>query len=157
MSATTALRVLPAMVVSFPVGFPGLPGARRFQLGPLGGGDRPNPFGRLTALEPVLFSDGRIVDGIGVNVSTTGILWPDLSVDIDDNAEAILELEDVDDAVVLAVVTLRHPVEASTANLFAPIIVNVRRGLGVQFVPNAPEATVGRYIHTPLPLPPSLS
>jgi len=88
-------------------------------------------------LEPVCFSDGRVVHGIGVNVSTTGILWPDLSVDIDDNAEAILELEDVGDAVVLAVVTLRHPVEASTANLFAPIIINVRRGLGVQFVPNA--------------------
>ncbi len=153
MSATTALRVLPAMVVTFPVGFPGFPGAHRFALGPLGGGDRPNPFGRLVALEPVRFNDGRVVQGIGVSVSTTGILWPELSVDIDDNAEAILELDDADDAVVLAVVTLREPIEQSTANLFAPIIVNVRRALGLQFVPNAPEATVGRYIHTPLPLP----
>jgi flagellar assembly factor FliW len=51
------------------------------------------------------------------------------------------------------VVTLREPIERSTANLFAPIIVNVRRALGLQFVPNAPEATVGRFIHTPLPLP----
>jgi flagellar assembly factor FliW len=141
------------MVVTFPVGFPGLPGARRFQLGPLGSGDRPNPFGRLVALDPVRLTGGRAVPGIGLNVSTTGILWPNFSVDIDDNAEAILELDDVEDAVVLAVVTLRTPIEQSTANLFAPIVVNVRRGLGLQFVPNAPEATVGRYIHTPLPLP----
>jgi flagellar assembly factor FliW len=143
------------MVVSFPIGFPGLPGAHSFKLGPLGDGDRPNPFGRLVALEPVRFSDGRVVRGIGVSVTTTGLLWPELSVDIDDNAEAVLELDNIDDAVVLAVVTLREPIERSTANLFAPIIVNVRRSLGIQFVPNAPEATVGRYIHTPLPLPPS--
>jgi flagellar assembly factor FliW len=141
------------MVVTFPVGFPGLPGAHRFQLAPLGSQDRPNPFGRLVALEPVRLGDGRSVDGIGVTVSATGILWPELSVDLDDRAEAILELDDVADAVVLAVVTLREPIERSTANLFAPIVVNMSRGLGLQFVPNAAEATVGRYIHTQLPLP----
>jgi flagellar assembly factor FliW len=151
MTATTTFRTLPALLVTFPTGFPGLPGARRFQLGPLGHGE-PNAFGRLVSVDPVTLRDGQEVTGVGVTVSATGLLWPDLSVDIDDNAEAILELDHAEDAVMLAVVTLRRPIETSTANLFAPIVVNVRRGLGLQFVPNATEGTVGRYIHTPLPL-----
>lgn len=151
MPTTTGRRVLPTMVVTFPTGLPGLPGARRFHLAPLG--DSCNPFGRLAALEPVQLADGRWADGIGVTVGTTGLLWPGLSVEIDDRAEALLELERVEDAALLAVVTLREPVERSTANLFAPIVLNVPRGLGLQFVPQASETTVGRLIHSPLPLP----
>jgi flagellar assembly factor FliW len=151
---TIMFRTLPSMVLTFPTGLPGLPGAHRFQLAPLGADDTPNPFGRLVALEPVQLADRRLVEGIGVNVVAVGVLWPDLSVDIDDTTEAVLALDHPDDVAMLAVVTLHEPVQESTANLFAPILINTRRAVAVQFVPNAAEAAVGRLIHTPLPFLP---
>jgi flagellar assembly factor FliW len=47
-----------------------------------------------------------------------------------------LELEDVDDADLLAIVTVRPDPAASTVNLLAPLVINRRRRLGKQVILN---------------------
>lgn len=152
MPATIDRRAVPAVNVTFPAGFPGLPGAHRFALTPLTG-DTPSPFGRLVTPDPVALEDGRSVCGLGLTVASLRGLWPAVEVAADEAALSTVDLDDAAEALWLAVVTVREPVTNSTANLFAPLLVNVASGLAVQFVPKTPEATVGRYIHTPLPFP----
>ncbi|MGO9582132.1 MAG: flagellar assembly protein FliW [Acidimicrobiales bacterium] len=135
MPVATELRVLPALELTFPVGLPGLKGVRRFRLEPLGDGTTLNPFGRLIALEPVALTDGSFAEAIRLIVAAPGLLWPDYTVEIDDATEALLEIDEARDATALVVVTLGDSIEASTANLFAPIIVNVRKRLATQMVP----------------------
>ncbi len=135
MPVATELRVLPALELTFPVGLPGLKGVRHFRLEPLGDGTSPNPFGRLVAQEPVLLADGSFAEAIRLIVAAPGLLWPDYTVEIDDATEALLELEEARDAAALVVVTLGDSIETSTANLFAPLVFNIRRRLATQMVP----------------------
>lgn len=151
MTATLDRPAVPTATLSFPAGFPGLPGARTFELTPLRV-EGPCPFGRLVTPDAVALEDGRSVQGLGLTVAAIRALWPDVEVAADDAALATVGLEAASEALWLAVVTVRDPVADSTANLFAPLLVNVGRGLAVQFVPKAPEATVGREMHTPLRL-----
>lgn len=151
MTATLDRHAVPVATITFPTGFPGLPGARTFELAPLTT-EQPCPFGRLVTPDTVALDDGRAVQGLGLTVAAVRALWPAVEVNADDASLAAIGLDETADALWLAVVTVRDPVTESTANLFAPVLVNLAGGLAVQFVPKAPEATVGREMHTPLPL-----
>ncbi len=153
MPVATELRVLPSLELTFPVGLPGLKGVRRFCLEPLGDGVSLNPFGRLVALEPVLLADGSFAEAIRLIVAAPGLLWPDYTVEIDDATEALLELEEARDAAALVVVTLGDSIETSTANLFAPLVFNVRKHLATQMVPKVRLNDPGSWpINALLPL-----
>ncbi len=147
------MRVLPALELTFPAGLPGFKGARHFTLEPLGDGTTLNPFGRLVALEPVTLADGSLAETVRLVVAAPGLLWPDYTVKIDDATEALLELEDAADAAALVVVTLGESVETSTANLFAPLVFNLRKHLAVQMVPMRHVDEPGSWpIQAPLPI-----
>jgi flagellar assembly factor FliW len=152
MTALTALKTLPAVDLDFPAGIPGLESARRYRLEPLGT-DGINVFGRLVSLEPVVLPGTSEVRELALVVAAPGLLWPEYAVEVDDESAELLQLDDAADAVALVVVTLQEDVAESTANLFAPIVLNPSRGLGVQVVPLGSEEEVGWSMHAPLPLP----
>lgn len=153
MPVATKLRVLPALEFTFPIGLPGFRGARHFRLEPLGDKVSLNAFGRLTAMEPVTLTDGSLAETVRLVVAAPGLLWPDYSVEIDDATEALLALDDAADAAVLVVVTLGERIETSTANLFAPLVFNLRNHLGAQMVPMKYPGEDGSWpLHAPLPV-----
>ncbi|HLI16009.1 MAG TPA: flagellar assembly protein FliW [Acidimicrobiales bacterium] len=143
----TELRTLEAMELTFPAGMPGIPGARRFALRPLGGGGL-NVFGCLTSLEPIRLAGGEQV--VSFLVAAPGLLWPDYRVEVDDGTQALLEIAAPDEAAALVLVDLHEDVGSSTANLFAPIIVNRRLALAAQLVPARTEEEVGWPIEAPI-------
>lgn len=110
-------------VVDFEAGLPGFPTARRFRLEELGGNLR--PFRRLRSVgEPE----------IGFTVVEPGILFPDYSVEIDDEHQAGLGVTDADDVMVLVLITVPRPPLPPTANLLGPIVINRRTGAAAQVV-----------------------
>lgn len=147
-----ALKTLPAVELTFPVGLPGLDAARLFRLEPLGG-EGMNIFGRLQSLVPVPLRGGGHAEELSLIVAAPGLLWPDYAVEVPDEAAAILGLEDPSDAVALVIVTLGEDFASSTANLFAPLVVNTVQRLGMQVVPDRNEEEIGWSLHAPLPLP----
>ena len=60
-----------------------------------------------------------------------GALFPDYTIEIDEQHVASLGLESADDAVVMAIVTLGEP---PTANLLGPLVVNRRTRAAAQVV-----------------------
>ena len=98
----------------FASGLPGFPDARRFVLVRLG--DETSPFSTL-----------RSIDGdtdLEFVVTHPGLFFPDYEPEIDDETVARLDLGSADDALLLVIVTVAKPIEASTANLLGPIVVN---------------------------------
>jgi flagellar assembly factor FliW len=153
MSATTELRLLALLELTFPLGLPGFKRARHFRLEPLGGETRPHPFGRLVALEPVELADGTLAETVRLIVAAPGLLWPHYRVEIDDDVESLLGIDDPADAAALVVVTLNDSIEPSTANLAAPIVINTARHLATQIVPGRIDGPGGWSMRAPLPLP----
>ncbi|MCU1492020.1 MAG: hypothetical protein JWM85_3425 [Acidimicrobiaceae bacterium] len=152
MTPLTALKTLAAMELTFPVGLPGIDSARRFQLEPLGG-EGMNVFGSLRCSESVTASGEPGAEAVSLVVAAPGLLWPDYTIEVPDTAASLLELDDPAGAVALVVVTVHADFARSTANLFAPIVVNPARGLALQVVPPRSEDEVGWSLRAPLPLP----
>ncbi len=151
MTTTSALTTLTALELLLPVGLPGIGGARRFVLEPLG--DQLNVFGTLRSLDVAALADGTPAGPLSLLVAAPGLLWPEYCVEVPDETAELLELEDPADAVALVVVTAGATLDETTANLFAPIVVNVARGLAQQVVPRKSEEEVGWPLRAPLPLP----
>ncbi len=113
----------PLEVIEFEAGLPGFPSARRFRLEDLGEALR--PFRRLRSLgEP----------DISFTVVEPGLLFPDYSVEIDDEHQASLGITSADDVVTLVLITVPRPPLPATANLLGPIVINRRTGAAAQVV-----------------------
>lgn len=109
--------------LSFATGLPGFPAAREFVLEPLG-----------TQLEP--FCRMRCLDqpGVSFTVMPPGLVFPDYKVVVDEESVERLGLEDAEDAVVLAIVTLSVPPEPPKVNLLGPLVINRRTRAAAQVV-----------------------
>ena len=108
----TATDELPEL--HFASGLPGFPDARRFVLVRIG--DELSPFSVLRSLD-----GGSDVEFV---VTHPGLFFPDYAPEIDDDTADRLELKSGDDALLLVIVTVTDPIDASTANLLGPIVVN---------------------------------
>ena len=108
----TATDELPEL--HFTSGLPGFPDARRFVLVRIG--DELSPFSVLRSLD-----GGSDVEFV---VTHPGLFFPDYAPEIDDDTADRLELKSGDDALLLVIVTVTDPIDASTANLLGPIVVN---------------------------------
>jgi flagellar assembly factor FliW len=122
---------------------------QRLRLEPLGA--RQNVFGRLVSSDVVRLGD-HVVQGLSLVVAAPGLLWPDYTVEVDDETAKLLRLAEPGDAAALVVVSVAERLEDCTANLFAPIVLNVRERLATQLVPSRPEPEVGWSLRAPLPL-----
>lgn len=65
--------------------------------------------------------------------------FADYAPEVGDDVAQALALDSADDAVVLAMVTLGDTIEAATANLRAPIVVNHRTRRAMQVILDDPE------------------
>ncbi|HTW98891.1 MAG TPA: flagellar assembly protein FliW [Acidimicrobiales bacterium] len=150
MTVVTELRVLPALDLTFPSGLPGLQEVRRLRLEPLGASQ--NVFGRLFSQDAVQLA-GHTLERLSLVVAAPGLLWPDYVAEVDDDTATLLELEDPADAAALVVVSVAERLEECTANLFAPVVLNVRKGLAAQVVPTRADREETWPIRAPLPIP----
>ncbi len=148
MTAVTELRSLPALELTLPAGLPGFAKLRALRLEPLG--DGANVFGRLVSPDVVEVGE-KTLDRLSFVVAAPGLLWPDYSVEVDDDTVALLELAAPEDAAALVVVSVAERLEDCTANLYAPIVLNVRHGVAAQVVPRRAEHETGWPLRAPLP------
>ena len=127
-------------------------GATHFVLEPLGDPDQSDAiFSALRCTDTVRLRGGAVVPSPQFLVAPPGFLAPRYQVALDEQFAESLDLVVPDDAVLLAIVTHRNPVERSTVNLFSPIVVNRHTGMADQYVPALSEAESGWRVRTPLP------
>jgi len=99
--------------ITFAAGLPGFPHVHVFQL---------KPWGPAGSPYLILISvDDR---DVGFVVVPPWVFYPDYEFDLDDSTAERLGLVAADDAIVLAVVTLRDRPHEATLNLLGPIVVN---------------------------------
>ena len=124
-------------VIEFAAGLPGFPAARQFRVEDLGEALR--PFARLRSVgEPE----------IGFTVVDPGLLYPDYSVEIDDEHQSALGISDPADVVTLVMITVPRPPQPPTANLLGPIVINRRTGAAVQVVQHRSSYRVAEPLPT---------
>jgi flagellar assembly factor FliW len=99
--------------INFPAGLPGFPDAHRFELAPWGPAG--SPFMLLSSADD---------PEVGFVVVAPWVFYPDYEFELDSGMAERLSLDQAEDAVIFAVVTLRDRPEDSTMNLLGPIVVN---------------------------------
>ena len=99
--------------IRFAAGLPGFPHVHLFQLKPWG--PPGSPYLLLRAVDD---------PDVGFVVVPPWVFYPDYEFDLDDATAERLGLVVADDAIVLAVVTLRDRPDEATLNLLGPIVVN---------------------------------
>lgn len=107
---------------TFPSGLVGLPAIRHFLLIDL---DEAGIFHCLQCVDDASYAF-ILVDPL--------LLKPDYKVKVDEGTIAILELEDLADAVAFATVSVPEDVTRMTANLRGPVLLNAKKRIGTQMV-----------------------
>jgi flagellar assembly factor FliW len=121
-------------VIEMAAGLPGFPDARRFVL--VEWGDEGSPFSVLRSLDH---------DRLEFLVAAPVVLFPDYAPVLDDPTADALELRAAEDALVLVLITVAERAEDATANLLAPLVINVHTLRGAQVVlPDAPVEDLRR-------------
>jgi flagellar assembly factor FliW len=73
-------------------------------------------------------------ENTGFLVISPFAFFKDYTFEIEEKDRTLIDAQVQDEVAVLTIVTLREPFHKSTTNLLAPLIVNVRNGLGRQIV-----------------------
>ena len=125
-------------VLDMIAGLPGFPDARRFLL--VEWAEETSPFALLRSLDH---------EALEFLVVAPVSLFPDYAPEIDDAQADALGLEAAEDALILVIVTVGERPEDATANLLAPIVVNVHTRASAQIVlPMAPVEDLRRPLFT---------
>lgn len=122
-------------VLTFPWGLPGFPTLRRFVALSLEGQER---FVWLQSLDDLK---------IALPVADPWQVFPDYAPQLPHYATVSLEIERPEDFVALCVVVVSSGAAEMTMNLLAPIVVNLRSGIGRQVT----LETGGYSVRAPLP------
>lgn len=121
-------------VLEMAAGLPGFPDARRFVL--MEWGEEGSPFSLLRSLDH---------ESLEFLVAAPVVLFPDYAPELDDVDAGALGLLSAEDALVLVIVTVGEHAEDATANLLAPIIVNIHTLVAAQVaLPTAPVEDLRR-------------
>jgi flagellar assembly factor FliW len=73
-------------------------------------------------------------DNTGFLVISPFSFFTDYAIEIEEKDKKLIDAQSQEEVVVLTFVTLRDPFQTSTTNLLAPLILNVRNGIGRQIV-----------------------
>jgi flagellar assembly factor FliW len=114
--------------LAFPIGLPGFEAHHGFVLVPLG-----PQYGPYLGLRSVI-PDGPVF--VVVQPSEVGL---ELTVDIDDFHEALLDIQGPSDVFVLLIVSLEKEGDMPTANTLAPLVINVSNWKAAQ-IPQSNES-----------------
>jgi flagellar assembly factor FliW len=117
---TTVALPTPLRELTFAGGLVGFAASERFALVEV---PEAGPLFRLSSLDE---------PGLEFVVAPPALFFPDYAPVVDDVTAARLGLDDADDALLLVVLTLGRSVADATANLLAPVVVNVRDGRAAQ-------------------------
>ncbi len=109
-------------IISFDSGLPGFEGLSDFVLLPLA---EESPFIIMQAVED---SDVAFV------TVEPGNLIQNYEFEISDKVEKNLKIESISNLLILNIITLKDEIEMSTANLSAPIVINLEEKLGQQVI-----------------------
>lgn len=109
-------------IISFNSGLPGFEDLKDFVLLPL---VEESPFIIMQAVEDP--------DVAFVTVEP-GNLIQDYEFEISDKAEKKLKIESISNLLILNIITLKDKIDKSTANLSAPIVINLEEKLGQQVI-----------------------
>lgn len=74
----------------------------------------------------------------------------DYEFDLDDSLIELLQIESEKDVAVFSILSLKDPFETSTMNLQAPIIINVNKKLGKQYITNHKDYSTKELIFSPV-------
>lgn len=116
------LDVDASKAIEFPNGLPGFPDETRFYLLDFPG----NPLFQIMQSAKTRNTAFIVVSPFHFQ--------PDYKIDLDNQLLETLHIQSEKDVVVLAIVTLKQPFQASTINLKAPIIINSKQKLGRQYI-----------------------
>ncbi|WP_342473035.1 flagellar assembly protein FliW [Metasolibacillus sp. FSL H7-0170] len=120
-------------ILIFEAGVPGFPDAQKFVLLPL---DADLPLVVLQSIEK---------QELGFILAYPFAFKKDYSFDISEEEKRALQIEQEDDVVAYAIVTLKETFQESTMNLLAPIVINTKKKFGKQIVLQDSELYPLRY------------
>ncbi len=109
--------------LTFASGLPGFPDVRLFEIVSLG--EELLPFARLRSTTH---------PGIAFTVVAPGLIFPDYSVEVDEEHQKALGISRPDEAATLVMVTVPRPPGRPSANLLGPIVANRHTGVAAQVV-----------------------
>ena len=95
----------------------------------------------LTHNEKIPFMWFQSIDdgSIAFVVINSFIIAPEYDLMIDDNDTRFLEIESPEDVILMSIVTIRSDPFKVTANLRAPLVINLKNRFGKQIVLNEPD------------------
>ncbi|AZK45911.1 flagellar assembly protein FliW [Paenibacillus lentus] len=90
----------------------------------------------LEAIEDTPFAYLKSVEDENVSFITTSPFhwYMNYELKLDEGLKNKLKLKHEEDTLVLGIVTIKNPSEASTINLLAPLIINIQDKIGLQHV-----------------------
>lgn len=120
--------------VCFEKGIPGFPDLFRFILEQ---SDPKLPFATLQSLED---------ENISFLIGDPFVFFHDYEFDVTSDVESELEIKDISEVVVWAIITVRGSLAESTMNLKAPLIINNNRMYGKQIILNDPRYSLRQQL-----------
>lgn len=126
--------------LTFPAGLPGFPLDLRWTLTEL---EVDSPFAVLASED---------TEGLELLVALPFAFFPDWELELSDSDAERLEVEHPSDVLVLVIVNGSDRPEDATANLLAPLVLNVRTRVGAQVVLRADLHQVRRPLFALLPV-----
>jgi flagellar assembly factor FliW len=109
-------------IISFAKGVPGFESLKQFILFPL---EENNIFSVLHSIED---------ENVGLVVVSPFEVKKDYEIKLNDNLIERLRIKDATEVSLMNVVTVNSKVEEITVNLKAPIVINIKAGLGEQII-----------------------
>ena len=131
-----AKRPLDGMEIGFPRGLVGCPEWKRFVFRDV---PEQSPIDGLECLDD---------PAVSLFVVDPRLVHSDYVVDMPELERQLVGLEDADDAVVLAILVIRHNPLIVTANLVGPLVINSRTRLGCQLVLEDVEYSVRHLVYS---------
>lgn len=116
------LEIEKSDIISFKSGLPGFDNLEDFVLLPLG---EESPFIVMQSVDD---------PDIAFVTVEPGNLMQNYEFEINDKTEKELKIEKISDLLILNIITLKDEIKKSTANLSAPIVINIEDKLGKQVI-----------------------
>lgn len=131
-----AVEIDETQIIEFTHGIPGFENDRKFAVLK----QDESPFYVLQSVEK---------SGLAFVLIELANVAPDYEIDLPDEVVAELKLEKPEEALVCAIVVLPADISLATANLAAPIVINVKHKRGAQIILNNPAYGVKHPLFSP--------
>jgi len=134
------MEIEESAIIHFPAGIPAFEEERRFAIIPM---DEAGPFYYLQAVNRA---------ELCLVIADPFVFFPDYQIDVPDQELQRIQAADGKNISLLSVLTIPDDFKNTTANLFAPLIIDTRSRKGIQFIP---EKSVYSTRHTVFKAEPS--